>query len=160
LTVAVDPGLPEEWAGPLMSELNRIKEVEAANGIYPVQLLDQTDNAQVVIEAGAWGDGEVALAQRFFAIVAPFATLDDDISMQELQARWRGESEAGPLLASSATLQLLEPILGPGDAATVEAGDLLTALEETPDALGILPFDQIDPRFKVLTVDGKNVLSN
>lgn len=160
LTVAIDAGLPEEWAGPLMSELNRIKEVEAANGIYPVQLLDQTENAQVVIEAGAWGDGEVALAQRFFAIVAPFATLDDDISMQDLQARWQGESEADPLLASSATLQLLEPILGPSDAVTVKAGDLLAALEDTPGALGILPFDQIDPRFKVLTVDGKNVLSN
>jgi poly-gamma-glutamate synthesis protein (capsule biosynthesis protein) len=43
---------------------------------------------------------------------------------------------------------------------TVEARDLLTALEETEGALGLLPFDQIDPRFKVLTVDGINILSN
>jgi poly-gamma-glutamate synthesis protein (capsule biosynthesis protein) len=42
----------------------------------------------------------------------------------------------------------------------VEAGDLLNALEAAPNALGILPFDQIDPGFKVLTVDGINILDN
>ncbi|MCC6454539.1 MAG: CapA family protein [Caldilineaceae bacterium] len=159
LTVALDPGLPEEWVGPLMAALNQIDQVEATNGIYPVQLLDQVDNAKVVIEAGSWGGAEVALAQRFFAVVAPFATLTDDISLEELQLRWQGLSD-GPLLASSATLQLLEPVLGSGSAVTAEPGDLLTALEERPDALGIIPFDEIDPRFKVLTVDGVNVLSN
>ena len=160
LTVALDPGLPEEWAGPLMSALNRIDQVEAANGIYPLQLLDQVDNAQVVIEAGTWGDGEAALAQRFFAVVAPFATIADDITLDELQQRWQGESEAGPLMASSATLELLAPVLGSSNAAMVEPGDLLSELEETPNALAILPFDEIDPRFKVLTVDGQNILSN
>lgn len=160
LTVALDPGLPEEWAGPLMGALNQIDQVEAANGIYPLQLLDQTDNAQVVIEAGTWGSAEVALAQRFFAVVAPFATIADDITLEELQLRWQGLSEAGPLMGSSATLQLLTPVLGETNAVMVEAGDLLSALEETPDALGILPFDQIDPSFKVLTIDGVNILSN
>ena len=160
LTVALDPGLPEEWAGPLIGALNQINEVEAANGKYPVRLLDQVDNAQVVIEAGSWGDGEVSLAQRFFAVVAPFSTLQDDISLEELQLRWQGLSDGAPLLASSATLGLLTPVLGEADAVTIVPGDLLTALEETPGALGLLPFDQIDPRFKVLTVDGVNLLSN
>jgi poly-gamma-glutamate capsule biosynthesis protein CapA/YwtB (metallophosphatase superfamily) len=160
LTVALDNGLPEEWAGPLMATLNQIKQVEAANGPQPLQLLDQVDHAQVVIEAGSWGDGEVALAQRFFAVVAPFATIRDDISFEELQLRWQGLSDGGPLLASSATLQLLEPVLGEANAVTVEPRDLLRQLEETPDALGLLPFDQIDPRFKVLTIDGINILDN
>ena len=44
--------------------------------------------------------------------------------------------------------------------ATMAAGELLAQLEATPDSLGIVPFDQLDPRFKVLTVDGVNVLSN
>lgn len=160
LTVALDPGLPEEWAGPLIGALNQINEVEAANGKYPVRLLDQVDNAQVVIAAGSWGDGEVSLAQRFFAVVAPFSTLQDDISLEELQLRWQGLSDGAPLLASSATLELLTPVLGEAVAVTIVPGDLLTALEETPGALGLLPFEQIDPRFKVLTVDGVNLLSN
>ncbi len=160
LTVALDPGLPEEWVGPLIGALNQIDEVKAANGLYPLQVLDQVDNAKVVIEAGSWGDAEVALAQRFFAVVAPFATITDDITLEELQQRWQGRSDDGPLLASSATLELLTPVLGASDAAMVEAGDLLSALEETPNALGLLPFDQIDPSFKVLTVDGINLLSN
>ena len=160
LTVALDPGLPEEWVGPLMGALNQIDEVQAANGTYPLQLMDQVDNAKVVIEAGTWGDAEVALAQRFFAVVAPFNTILDDITFAELQLRWQGLSSVGPLMASSATAQLLTPVLGSGSAVSIEAGDLLTALEENPYALGLLPFDQIDPRFKVLTVDGVNILSN
>jgi poly-gamma-glutamate synthesis protein (capsule biosynthesis protein) len=118
------------------------------------------DNAQVVIEAGTWGSAEVALAQRFFAVVAPFATITDDISLKDLQLRWQGLSDDGPLLASSATVDLLKPVLGDGDAVMVKSGDLISALEENPDALGILPFDQIDPRFKVLTVDGVDILDN
>lgn len=160
LTVALDPGLPEEWVGPLLGALNQIDQVQAANGIYPVQVLDQMDNAKIVIEAGPWGGSEVALAQRFFAVVAPFATLTDEISLEEIQLRWQGESENGSLMADGSTLQLLEPVLGEGHAVTVKPGDLLSELEEEPDALGIIPFDQIDPRFKVLTVDGVNILAN
>ena len=160
LTVALAPGLPEEWAGPLIGAINQINEVKAANGSYPVRLLDQVDNAQVVIEAGSWGDGEVSLAQRFFAVVAPFATVTDDISLEELQLRWQGLSDGGPLVASSATVELLTPVLGTATAVTIVPGDLLNALEDTPNALGLLPFEQIDPRFKVLTVDGVNLLSN
>jgi len=37
---------------------------------------------------------------------------------------------------------------------------LLTALENTPGALAVLPFDRLDPRYKALTIDGVNVLSN
>ncbi len=160
LTVALDNGLPEEWAGPLIGAINALPTIEAANGNFPVQLLDQTENAQVVIEAGSWGDGEVSLAQRFFAVVAPFATVPDDITMAELQLRWQGLSEAGPLLASSATLEMLTPVLGSDHAVTIEPGNLISALEATPGALGLLPFDEIDPRYKVLTVDGVNLLSN
>ncbi len=159
LTVALAPGLPEEWAVPVMSALNQIDEIEAANGTFPVLLMDQADNAQVVIGAGSWGDAEVALAQRIFAVVVPFETLIDDITLEELKLRWQGTAN-GPLLTDSATLGLLEPVLGTGSAVTVEAGNLLTELEETPDAVGIVPFDEINPRFKVLTVDGVNVLSN
>jgi len=159
LTVALDPGLPEEWAQPLTSALNQMKQVQAANGPQPVQLLDQVDNAQVVIGAGAWGSSEVALAQRFFAVVEPFATVRDDITFKELQQRWQGGGD-GPLLASSATVDLLKPVLGQTNAVTVEAGDLLKALQDNPNALGLLPFDQIDPSFKVLTIDGVDVLSN
>jgi poly-gamma-glutamate synthesis protein (capsule biosynthesis protein) len=159
LTVALMPGLPEEFAGPLLGALNGIEEVEAANGRFPVQLLDQPDNAQLRIEAAAWQSTDAPLVERVFAVVAPFATVTDDITLEALQLRWQG-LEGAPLLADNATLRLLTPILGPGAAVTVEQGDLLAALEAQPGALGILPFDRLDPRYKVLTVDGVNVLDN
>jgi hypothetical protein len=159
ITVALAPGLPEEWASPLLNALNQIDQIQADNVIYPVMALDQADNAKLVIEAGPWGSAEVALAQRIFAVVVPFDTLTDDITQEELQLRWQGETD-GVLLADNATIELLTPVLGEGEAVQVQPGDLLAALEDAPDAVGIVPFDQIDPRFKVLTIDGVNVLSN
>ena len=40
----------------------------------------------------------------------------------------------------------------------VSAADMDPRLESTPGSLGIVAFEQLDPRFKALTVDGVNVL--
>ena len=159
LTVAVSSELPEEMALPLMVALNQIDRVQAANGLYPVQLLDQVDNADTVIDAVPWTVANAALAQRVFVVVAPFATLRDDISLDDLRLRWQGQGD-GPVLAAGPTAQLLTPILGVAAATPKIGHDLLATLEATPGSLAIVPFDQLHPRFKTLTVDGVNVLAN
>lgn len=159
LTVALAPGLPEELSVPLLNALNQVDQVEAANGPQPVRVLDEADNASTLIEAVDARLAEHVLAERVFAVVVPFATVTDDVSLEELQLRWQGMDER-PILADSATTQLLTAVLGPGAGVTVDQSDLLAQLEETPDALGILPFDRLTPRYKVLRVDGVNVLSN
>ena len=111
LTVAVSGDLPEEMALPLMVALNQIDRVQAANALFPVQLLDQPDNADMVIDAVPWPVADAALAQRVFAVVAPFATVRDDISLDDLRLRWQGQGD-GPVLAVGSTMQLLTPILG------------------------------------------------
>ena len=111
LTVAVSGELPEEMALPLMVALNQIDRVQAANGLYPVQLLDQVDNADTVIDAVPWPVADAALAQRVFAVVEPFATPADDIPLDDLRLRWQGQGD-GPVFASGPTAQLLTPILG------------------------------------------------
>lgn len=159
LTVALAPGLPEELSVPLLNALNQVDQVEAANGPQPVRVLDEADNASTLIEAVDARLAEHVLAERVFAVVVPFATVTDDVSLEELQLRWQGMDER-PILADSATTQLLTAVLGPGAGVTVDQSDLLAQLEETPDALGILPFDRLTPRYKALRVDGVNVLSN
>ena len=159
LTVAVSTELPEEISLPLMVALNQIDRVQAANGLFPVRLLDQVENADTVIDAVAWPVADAALAQRVFAVVAPFYTFADDIALDELRLRWQGAGD-GPVLAAASTAQLLTPILGTAAAAPVNANDLLQTLEAVPGSLAIVPFDHLHPRWKTLTVDGVNVLDN
>ena len=38
----------------------------------------------------------ITLAERFYAVVVPFDTVQDDVTLEELKARWAGEGD-GPL---------------------------------------------------------------
>ena len=96
------------------------------------------------------------LSQRVFAVVAPFATVRDEISMTELRERWSGEAS---LLVSDEAVGLAT-LFGSEPIQTLPTPDLLTQLHQQPDALAILPFEYLDPSLKVLTVDGVSPLNN
>ena len=152
--------MPEEWQAPLLAILSRTAEVETAQGAQPLQLLDQPQLAGVEIALLPRAQASRPLADRVFAVVAPFATVRDDVSLDELRQRWLGAAEAGPLAVTEDAAALLAAVFGPGAPTVVARDALRLTLESTPGGLGILPFDQLDPGYKVLTVDGVNVLSN
>jgi poly-gamma-glutamate synthesis protein (capsule biosynthesis protein) len=96
-----------------------------------------------------------------YALVAPFFTLEDGVSAGDLAATWTGEA-AGPfiqhpLLVSTDTRRALQ--LGPpvGDLEVVEASHVLTEAIQR-DAWAIVPFNDLEPRWKVLRVDGVSPL--
>ncbi len=102
----------------------------------------------------------VLLQERVYALVVPFERILDGMSLAELEKRWAGEGDA-PLYASADVLAPLSALLGPMSVEPLPADeDLLTRLEATPDSVGLLPFDALDPRFKVLALEGQNPLSN
>ena len=141
------PNLSAEWR-------QAVGEALAPQNIVCV---DAPDKAPVTVQVQPLGmtEGDI-LAQRFYAVVEPFATVRDDVSLAELQARWLGEG--GPILAPEEIIGPLTTIFGPGKPRAVPAADMGTTLAATEGALGILPFDQLDPTFKVLTVDDASVL--
>ncbi len=144
---------------PLLARLSQIESVQATNGVYPLRLLDQFENATTTVEIVPWRDTPLRVAERVYAVVAPFATVRDDISLEELQMRWQGADDA-PLLAAPTAGALLEPVLGRSAVEELPLDQLLARLEATPGALAVVPFDQLHPRLKMLTVDGVNVLDN
>lgn len=95
-----------------------------------------------------------------YALVGRFATLRDEMPASALQRMWRGEEEApSPLYLESETLNALSAWWGqPADGAVkgVAEGTLVDALWEHPEALGIVPFERLEPRLKVLMVDGQS----
>ena len=99
-----------------------------------------------------------------FALVAPLPTLVDDVPVSAFQAAWQGqpvECEActftGALRLTDSTLAALKVVLGepaPGAVEVVAADQLVQTLWDNADAWGIVPFDQLTVRLKVLSIDG------
>ena len=160
VTVVLEANLPELYAKPLLNRLLQTSTIDATDGPQSLTVLDRAELATTQIFYGTLADDPTHnVIERYYAVVAPFATVQDDISRQALLERGQGLAEA-PLFVTEDAAPLLEALWGTAVGEVVAVADLLPALETTPDALGIIAFDQLDPRFKVLTVDGVNVLDN
>lgn len=98
-----------------------------------------------------------------YALVAPFPTVTDGLTSQELLDAWHGSSSGPfggrPFLMDEATLSAFSWTWGPpapGIVQTAPANRLLdTAWAERP-SWAIVPFESLDPRWKVLSVDGQS----
>ena len=162
-------GLPVPPAGEAApsTESTPVEMDEATPGVEPEAEADASAEAPVAAaslpaaEAGpvTLGTAPAEGAAYYLAPVVPFDTVQDDITLADVQARWQ---DGAALYTTSAVRELLVSLLGEaGDnVITIERADLIGALEQDREALGILPFEELDPRFKVLTLDGINLLSN
>lgn len=88
---------------------------------------------------------------RYYAAVAPFDTVEDLVAENDLRARWRGDIP-GPLVVDADTAAVLSTAWGAGQPQVVAADALLTSLRTDRSALGIVPFEALEPTLKVLSV--------
>ena len=163
LTVALDTSLPERYFSQLLTAAFGLEEIESGGMRKTVFLLDQPRNADVQIRlvAGKEAAGSV-LYTRYLAPVAPFATVQDEVSMAELMLRWQGRG-SGPLIIDADYVSELEAVFGEEAADSVQtaSGSALPAvLEVTAGALAIVPFEGLTPVLKVMRLNGANILSN
>jgi poly-gamma-glutamate synthesis protein (capsule biosynthesis protein) len=148
--------LPQSFATALGERL-------AAAGPLPdgrvIKLVDAGQDAEAsILLRPAQSDDVAVLAERVFVVVAPFATLQDEIALDTLRKRWAGDGQ--PLFMTDEAAALLTPVLGEDHAQIVSIDGLLAELKATPGALGVLPFDQLNPTYKVLNLDGFNPVDN
>ena len=102
-----------------------------------------------------------------YALVAPFPTTDDGVVVAELEAAWTASSSGpmpeSPLWMTESTLSALTAIFGEagGEAvATVSADKLIDTMWANQPAWGIVPFESLDPRLKVLSIDKQSPVRN
>jgi poly-gamma-glutamate synthesis protein (capsule biosynthesis protein) len=153
MTVWLDPALPADLRTAFTGAIE-----QSSGSALPLMVADDQQVDAAVVHVTAGPTDETVLAERFYAVVAPFDTVTDDITLDELKARWAGTGGAPLYVTSNGAL--LDAILGEGGGQEIAAEELRAALEADRTAVGIAPFDLLDPRYKVLTVDGSNVLSN
>ncbi len=95
-----------------------------------------------------------------YALVAPFPTVPDEVSASWLQNLWRGQPQDAiqTLLVAEGDLPALISILGePGQTVQTQAKEtLLETAWTTQNTWAIIPFEEIEPRWKVLVIDGQS----
>lgn len=148
LIVWLDPGIPE----PLRSSLQLPADARQA---------PSPDEANLVV--GPLRGGNEMQVSWVYALVAPFPTITDDVSLDALQRAWRGELDGGfgsRLLMTESTRAAFQARWGPhGDKLVIMPEDQLVDYAwQNRDLLAIIPFEQIEPRWKVLRVDGLSPL--
>ncbi|MEZ4517793.1 MAG: CapA family protein [Chloroflexota bacterium] len=106
-------------------------------------------------------DGQTPLASWVYTVAAPFATVTDDVSWPSVTTGWQtGQSELGSLLIPGESAAALEHLLGGSTPAQTLGEDRVGGLWAARPSWTILPFDQLRPEFKVLSIDGISTLAH
>jgi poly-gamma-glutamate synthesis protein (capsule biosynthesis protein) len=129
--------------------------------------------AQVRVLSTTSGSVEGALAATWVYVpVVPFPSLAENVQTRDLLSYWQGNVGAlgyltatgvpPTLVVTPPTLAWLTELLGPPTATApiqvVPTEGLVTALwAGRPSSWSIVPFDQLDPALKALTLDGRSL---
>lgn len=93
-----------------------------------------------------------------YAVTAAFPTVQDEIGLDQIKDCWKGASKVDfRLLISEEAMPIFRVLWGEADRKNVEvfpAEELLQKAWQERDLRAIIPFEQIEPRWKVLRVDG------
>lgn len=156
LSVTIDPGLPEH----LRQQAGRLRDrLEATPGLNAA--------GEVVISATDNPASDVAAMPVDFVPVVSRRLLVRDITFGQLQQVWNGEisdwSALGSPVPHGVVRVMLEGSAGPfakdkaaGDFPTVDA--MADYFIQERGALALIPFDQVDFRFRALNIDDINVM--
>ncbi|TFH32613.1 MAG: hypothetical protein E4G99_12530, partial [Anaerolineales bacterium] len=102
--------------------------------------------------------GEESLTTWIYALVAPFPTTSDGLSWDTLQALWSGPEGLETMLVSGESRATLESLLGPpGENVRIAPAESLIDLAwQARPAYALIPFEALEPRWKVLELDGQS----
>ncbi len=130
------------------------------NELIEQQALPQAQGAANEI-AYTFGFGSAnPVGNWLYALVAPFPTVKDEVSAKWLKNLWQGQPEDAiqTLLVAEEDLPALSSLLGePGQTVQTQPKDhLLETAWTTQNTWAIIPFEEIEPRWKVLVIDGES----
>ncbi len=102
------------------------------------------------------------MSRWVYALVAPFPSVASGVSAQEVRSAWAGTAgDKPPLLLDESTLAVFSVLWGapaPGAVEVLPAGELLERAWSRGRAWALIPFELLEPRWKVLEVDGASPL--
>ena len=125
----------------------------------PLRALLAPEEAQANIRLEV-GEGNI-VSHWIYALVTPFSSTLPGMSSSELIQRWQGELTDRVLLVDATTYEMFSAIWGSAGSGSVEvlpAAEMLETAWARGPVLAIVPFHLLEPRWKVLAVDGLSPL--
>ncbi len=139
-TISADPNVPHD--------LVRAAQLLAEQNPAFAWIEDATADVQLTLAEGSH------LADWVYVVAAPFATVQDEISLAEVQNRWQ---QGGAVFATNEVAVLGQP--NPSNTFSSDVAELSAlAWAERPSLL-ILPFHKLQPDLKLLQLDGVSPLT-
>ncbi len=155
-TFTPSPATVRLWASPaLPADLLESVSLVTHLGELPVEWVEDQALAEVRIEANP----DRPLVRWIYAVVAPFPTIEDHLSLQELHRAWTGSGEGPWVYVSDQVGNEMMPLLGSGSKEFVTPeGVLLDRVWEARNAYAIIPFEKLEPRWKVMRLNDSSPL--
>ena len=102
---------------------------------------------------------------RTYVLVTPFSSLVDDVPVNRLKEAWRRRKNSDfyvpPILLDPATLDVFEALWGKAEPSSIKllpSAEILDYAWTDPSSWAIVPFEDLQPRWKVHSVDGVSPL--
>ena len=150
-----EPEIVSIWLPPYLPQ-RLTRNLDLPKGI--VQAANE-QSASVKIDVGA----DAQISQWVFALVAPFSTITDEISFNDLQSLWQGNGTrhlpVQKILIDGGTKALFEKLWGTASVAHVNvttSQEMMTSAWPEENTWAIIPFELLEPRWKVIRVDGQS----
>ena len=153
---------PAIWLAPYVPDRLRASLLLPAGW----EVVEQAEGAIYIFDALPKAAGQLAAPDSrvnwIYALTAPFPALTDQVALTDLMRAWRGQTSDGlalqTLLVDESTRGVFTKRWGkPGSLVkTLPTADLLERAWAGENTWAILPFEQLDPRWKVIAVDEQN----
>jgi poly-gamma-glutamate synthesis protein (capsule biosynthesis protein) len=146
--------IPALWISPAVPE-----KLRAARLFDGIKRVENKQEANLWLDVNPKSEIENANSTWVYAVVAAFPTIRDGVSFDELKAAWSGNEQA--LFLTESTFEAMKTIFGGETGSGVQivpAEGLTEALWQNRAAWGIAPFEQVNPKLKVLELDGASPL--
>lgn len=155
LSIWINPILPEKLRG----------QIEFPKVFMEIEQKDDADIKFDVITSEAQTSNVLLLSNWIFSLVTPFPTLKDKVGIDELRFAWYG-FEVGtfmgyPIRMTANTKLAFETIWGPASNSWVKVvgrSDLREIARSDNISWALIPFEELEPRWKVLRVEGQSPL--
>jgi hypothetical protein len=148
------------WISPAVPQLLRKDALDLG---FP--LADDEANATIHLEIS--NEPQSDLITWIYALVTPFPTTTDGVSLADIQNIWFGNSispfAGQTIYMEESTLAAFSSVWGmpaEGVAKVEEPDGMIDATLTERPAWAILPFEDLGPRWKVLNVDGQSPIHN
>jgi poly-gamma-glutamate synthesis protein (capsule biosynthesis protein) len=152
------PGFVSIWLPPYLPE-DLVRNFRPSDGL--VRYTDQS-SADLTLDVS----DEAIVSEWVYALAAPFPTVTDGIASRDLVQFWNGNQQSNlpfdELLVDGGTKAIFERIWGPASLTNVRViskNELLSTAWDKRTSWAIIPFEMIEPQWKVIALDGQSPLN-